>query len=278
MILPDDIKLMNLLGSFLTLSTATDSLKDYLKEELTVAGLETTQELKRECVANFLSLASAFEKMVKLSVAINSFSIAVWIMLISNKFVEIKGSAFKKSKKENSFQLSCTDVVDSFQVSVYVVITVMFNPVEQSASPLSPFLVCPQLFESLQNLVVGGRNDQQGMFADQPSMVWVRIGLEVLPPECPAFCYHPNAAIGAVEQFARPERGLGDRSNISSCCGITKSFRDGRVVQQNIVRVNHAYSRLLPGPAIVSTGMVDVVASFARFAQTVSEQGLAVTG
>ncbi|KAG0323171.1 hypothetical protein BGZ99_002903 [Dissophora globulifera] len=87
MTLLDDIKLMDLLGSISPLSTATDSLRNYLKEELTVADLETTQELKRECVVNFLSVAFAFEKQTFLGPNIN------------NQFVEIKDSEFKKYEK-----------------------------------------------------------------------------------------------------------------------------------------------------------------------------------
>ena len=46
----------------ITSESSTVSLWDYLKEELTAADFETTQELKRERVANFLSVPIAFEK------------------------------------------------------------------------------------------------------------------------------------------------------------------------------------------------------------------------
>ena len=48
-----------------------------------------------------------FYQLVTLNVAINSYSDALLTLLISNQFVEIKGSVFKKFEKENLFQLTC---------------------------------------------------------------------------------------------------------------------------------------------------------------------------
>lgn len=45
--------------------------------------------------------------MVTLNVAINFYSNALLSLLISNQFVEIKASVFKKFEKENLFQLTC---------------------------------------------------------------------------------------------------------------------------------------------------------------------------
>lgn len=58
----DDLKLRTLIGSISPPDHPTVSLWDYLKEELTAADFESTQELKRERVANFLSVPIAFEK------------------------------------------------------------------------------------------------------------------------------------------------------------------------------------------------------------------------
>jgi len=52
-----------------------------------------------------------FVQMVTLNVAVNSYSNALLTLLISNQFVEIKGSVFKKFEKENLFQLSCSGKV-----------------------------------------------------------------------------------------------------------------------------------------------------------------------
>ncbi|KAK4698650.1 hypothetical protein P7C70_g7623, partial [Phenoliferia sp. Uapishka_3] len=48
-----------------------------------------------------------FYQLVTLNVAVNSFSNALLTLLLSNQFVEIKGSVFKKFEKENLFQLTC---------------------------------------------------------------------------------------------------------------------------------------------------------------------------
>ncbi|KAK3813411.1 MAG: eukaryotic membrane protein family-domain-containing protein [Benniella sp.] len=90
-----------------------------------------------------------FVQMVTLNVAVNSYSNALLTLLISNQFVEIKGSVFKKFEKENLFQLSCSDIVERFQLSVFVAIITIRNLVELSASPPSPFSVYPQSFVPL---------------------------------------------------------------------------------------------------------------------------------
>lgn len=49
---------------------------------------------------------------------------------MSNQFVEIKGSVFKKFEKENMFQLTCADVVERFQLWIVLLIIGMRNVVE----------------------------------------------------------------------------------------------------------------------------------------------------
>lgn len=53
-----------------------------------------------------------FYQAITLNVSINSFSNALLTLLVSNQFVEIKSSVFKKFEKENLFQLSCAGKVD----------------------------------------------------------------------------------------------------------------------------------------------------------------------
>ena len=43
-----------------------------------------------------------------LSVAINSFNNALITIMVSNNFVELKGSVFKKFETNNLFQMSCS--------------------------------------------------------------------------------------------------------------------------------------------------------------------------
>ena len=53
--------------------------------------------------------------LVSLNVAINSYDYTLLSLLISNQFVEIKGSVFKKFEKENLFQIMCAGKPRSLQ-------------------------------------------------------------------------------------------------------------------------------------------------------------------
>ena len=74
-----------------------------------------------------------FYQVVTLNVAVNSYSNALLTLLMSNQFVEIKGTVFKKFEKENLFQLTCADVVERFQLWLMLVIIASRNIIETSA-------------------------------------------------------------------------------------------------------------------------------------------------
>lgn len=46
-----------------------------------------------------------------MNVAVNSYDHALLTLLVSNQFVEIKGSVFKKFEKDNLFQITCAGEV-----------------------------------------------------------------------------------------------------------------------------------------------------------------------
>ena len=46
-------------------------------------------------------------QLISLNVAINSYDHALLTLLVSNQFVEIEGSVFKKFEKDNLFQITC---------------------------------------------------------------------------------------------------------------------------------------------------------------------------
>lgn len=46
-------------------------------------------------------------QLISLNVAVNSYDHALLTLLVSNQFVEIKGSVFKKFEKDNLFQITC---------------------------------------------------------------------------------------------------------------------------------------------------------------------------
>ncbi len=71
-----------------------------------------------------------FYQMVTLNVAINSYDNALLSLLVSNQFVEIKGSVFKKFEKENLFQLTCADIVERFQLSLMLSFIAVRNLIE----------------------------------------------------------------------------------------------------------------------------------------------------
>ncbi|GAA5983342.1 hypothetical protein JCM11641_006039 [Rhodosporidiobolus odoratus] len=91
-----------------------------------------------------------FYQLVTLNVAINSYSNALLTLLLSNQFVEIKGSVFKKFEKENLFQLTCADIVERFQLALMLFIIALRNLIElSSASSSSLFSFLPASFRSL---------------------------------------------------------------------------------------------------------------------------------
>ena len=73
---------------------------------------------------------SLFYQVITLNVAVNSYSNALITLLISNQFVEIKSTVFKKFEKENLFQLTCADVVERFQLWLMLTIIASRNVVE----------------------------------------------------------------------------------------------------------------------------------------------------
>ncbi|KAI1623670.1 eukaryotic membrane protein family-domain-containing protein [Exophiala viscosa] len=79
------------------------------------------------CVIHATAL---FYQVVTLNVAVNSYSNALITLLMSNQFVEIKGTVFKKFEKENLFQLTCADVVERFQLWHMLIIIAARNIVE----------------------------------------------------------------------------------------------------------------------------------------------------
>ncbi|KAL1981672.1 hypothetical protein VTN96DRAFT_2335 [Rasamsonia emersonii] len=77
-----------------------------------------------------LHATSLFYQVITLNVAVNSYSNALITLLLSNQFVEIKSTVFKKFEKENLFQLTCADVVERFQLWLMLIIIGSRNIVE----------------------------------------------------------------------------------------------------------------------------------------------------
>ncbi|KAJ1675996.1 hypothetical protein EV182_000166 [Spiromyces aspiralis] len=61
-----------------------------------------------------------YYQMITWTVAINSYGQQLLTLLIANQFAEIKSTVFKRWEKENLFQLACADVVERFQLAVFL--------------------------------------------------------------------------------------------------------------------------------------------------------------
>jgi hypothetical protein len=73
-------------------------------------------------------------QLLSLNVAVNSYDHALLSLLVSNQFVEIKGSVFKKFEKDNLFQITCADIVERFTLSLMLLIVAFRNLIELSGS------------------------------------------------------------------------------------------------------------------------------------------------
>lgn len=79
---------------------------------------------------NLLHSTALFYQVITLNVAVNSYSNALLTLLMSNQFVEIKSTVFKKFEKENLFQITCADVVERFQLWLMLMIIASRNIIE----------------------------------------------------------------------------------------------------------------------------------------------------
>ncbi|KAL6310469.1 DUF747-domain-containing protein [Sparassis latifolia] len=73
-------------------------------------------------------------QMISLNVAVNSYDNALLTLLVSNQFVEIKGSVFKKFEKDNLFQITCADIVERFSLMLMLCVVAFRNLIELSGS------------------------------------------------------------------------------------------------------------------------------------------------
>jgi hypothetical protein len=84
-------------------------------------------------IYTLLHSTALFYQVITLNVAVNSYSNALLTLLMSNQFVEIKSTVFKKFEKENLFQLTCADVVERFQLWLMVLIIASRNVIETNS-------------------------------------------------------------------------------------------------------------------------------------------------
>ena len=75
----------------------------------------------------FLHALLLFTQVITLNVSVNSDNSSLFIVLVSNNFVELKGAVFKRFDAHNLFQISCSDVVERFQLVVFLLVIVVMN-------------------------------------------------------------------------------------------------------------------------------------------------------
>lgn len=92
---------------------------------------------------NTVHASALFYQVITLNVAVNSYSNALFTLLMSNQFVEIKGAVFKKLEKENLFQMTCADVVERFQLWLMLLIIALRNIVEVGGFTMNVFGASP---------------------------------------------------------------------------------------------------------------------------------------
>ncbi|KZT26850.1 DUF747-domain-containing protein [Neolentinus lepideus HHB14362 ss-1] len=98
---------------------------------------------------------------ISLNVAVNSYDYSLLTLLVSNQFVEIKGSVFKKFEKDNLFQITCADIVERFTLSLMLIIVAFRNLIELSGSatdwstPMPKSFLLPKRFSGIPGSVVG---------------------------------------------------------------------------------------------------------------------------
>ncbi|XP_029003563.1 transmembrane anterior posterior transformation protein 1 homolog [Betta splendens] len=81
-----------------------------------------------------------------LNVAFNSHNKSLLTIMMSNNFVEIKGSVFKKFEKNNLFQMSNSDIKERFTNYILLLIVCLRNMEQFSWNPDHFWVLCPDVF------------------------------------------------------------------------------------------------------------------------------------
>ncbi|KAI4819240.1 hypothetical protein KUCAC02_004496 [Chaenocephalus aceratus] len=119
--------------------------------------LFSTQERKRDSIgviphffmAVFYVFLHAILIMVQastLNVAFNSHNKSLLTIMMSNNFVEIKGSVFKKFEKNNLFQMSNSDIKERFTSYVLLLIVCLRNMEQFAWNPDHLWVLFPDVF------------------------------------------------------------------------------------------------------------------------------------
>ncbi|KAG6898715.1 hypothetical protein C0993_004900 [Termitomyces sp. T159_Od127] len=153
----DILRTILLVISVLILVPLTDASKIYhtIRGQDTIKLMPVTSHTFRPFLYFALAIAYVVThalvmvyQLISLNVAINSYDHALLTLLVSNQFVEIKGSVFKKFEKDNLFQITCADIVERFTLFLMLFVVAFRNLIELSGSEfdLSEGFVLPKSF------------------------------------------------------------------------------------------------------------------------------------
>ena len=130
----------------------------------------------------FLHSTVMIYQVVTLQVAMHSSNNALLTLLVSNNFVELKGSVFKKFEEGNLFQITAADMSERFQM--VLVLTIMLcqqldRTTTQTLSMNSVHSVWESLsevFQAASDVVFGGGGGEAGVSSSIPivmCILWV---------------------------------------------------------------------------------------------------------
>lgn len=79
------------------------------------------------CLCQTLHSLIFIYQILAMNVAVNSYSNSLWTLLLSMQFAEIKASVFKRIDKEGLFQLAIADIVERFQLIIFLIVIAVRN-------------------------------------------------------------------------------------------------------------------------------------------------------
>lgn len=68
-----------------------------------------------------------FAQVITLNVSVNSDNSSLFVVLVSNNFIELKGAVFKRFDHHNLMQISASDIVERFQLTVFLGVILVQN-------------------------------------------------------------------------------------------------------------------------------------------------------
>lgn len=99
----------------------------------------------------FLHSVLVLFQAICLNVAVNSHNKSLLVIMVSNQFVELKGSVFKKFERNNLFQMSCSDIRERFHYIILISIVALRNLTEFNWNLDHLYVICPYLFAVLSS-------------------------------------------------------------------------------------------------------------------------------